>query len=434
MPMPILCLDYGLCQYVTAFAAVFTPAQGQHLVTVLLGLVLAPERRTLSGLRGKVAGAGSLSALSRFVSGAPWGASELAEAWQARFRAQLAPRIRAEHARQRAARPRRRGRPAATRVIAFAIFDDSTIAKHAQGETAARMEGVGRHYSTTAKGLVAGHSLFAGLWFVLGRRCPLPPRLYRQRAVAEAEGAPFRSKVDLAVEAVAALVPLPGTQTHVLVDAWYTCRRLWRAATARGFAITGGLKANRWLRLADPNAPGKHRRVRLSAYVAGLAPTDFAEVEWRGKRVAAHLVRTFVYKLGACQVLVVKASADAPPSTARCWATSDLTGDVATVAAYAATRWEVETYIEDGKELLGLDHYQLTRADAIERFWHLVACAYLHLDERRDALRAAGDASATLGDALRAEQAAHQRHLLEWLQDQFRQGASIDDVQHRLAA
>ena len=71
MPMPILCLDDGLRQYVTAFAAVFTPAQAQHLVTVLLGLVLAPERRTLSGLRGKVAGAGSLSALSRFVACAP---------------------------------------------------------------------------------------------------------------------------------------------------------------------------------------------------------------------------------------------------------------------------------------------------------------------------------------------------------------------------
>ena len=434
MPMPILCLDDGLRRYVTAFAAVFTPAQTQHLVTVLLGLVLAPERRTLSGLRGGVAGGGSLSALSRFVSGAPWKAAALAEAWQARFRAQLAPRIQAEHARQRAERPRRRGRPAATRVTAFAIFDDSTIAKHVQGETEARMEGVGRHYSTTAKGLVAGHSLFTGLLFVLGRRCPLPPRLYRQRAVAEAEGAPFRSKVDLALEAVGALVPLPGTRTHVLVDAWYTCHRLWRAATARGFAITGGLKANRWLRLPDPDAPGEQRRVRLSAYVAGLTPADFAQVEWRGKRVAAHLVRTFVYKLGACQVLVVKGSADAPAASARCWATSDLAADVATVAGYAATRWEVETYIEEGKELLGLDHYQLTRAEGVERFWHLVACAYLHLDEVRADLAAAGDAGVTLGAAQRAEQATHQHHLLEWLQGQFRQGASIDDIQHRLAA
>src|SRR5438128_2117170 len=145
--------------------------------------------------------------------------------------------------------------------------------------------------------------LFTVLLFVLGRRCPLPPRLYRQRAVAEAEGAPFRSKVDLALEAVGALVPLPGTRTHVLVDAWYTCHRLWRAATARGFAITGGLKANRWLRLPDPERPGEQRRVRLSAFVAGLTPADFTEVESRGKRVAAQLVSTLVYILGACQVL-----------------------------------------------------------------------------------------------------------------------------------
>ena len=145
-------------------------------------------------------------------------------------------------------------------------------------------------------------------------------------------------------------------------------------------------------------------------------------------------MRTFVYKLGACQVLVVKGSADAPAASARCWATSDLAADVATVAGYAATRWEVETYIEEGKELLGLDHYQLTRAEGVERFWHLVACAYLHLDEVRADLAAAGDAGVTLGAAQRAEQATHQHHLLEWLQGQFRQGASIDDIQHRLAA
>src|SRR5262249_23445592 len=154
---------------------------------------------------------------------------------------------------------------------------------------------------------------------------------------------------------------------------------------------------------------------RLSAYVAGLPPGAFVSVPWRGRRVAAHLVRTFVYKLGACQVLVVKEAPEAPAATARCWATSDLDADAAPAAGHAAARWEVETYLEDSKELLGLDHYQLTSTAAVERFWHLLACAYLYLDERRAHLVAAGQPDATLGDALRAEQRAHRRLLLGWL-------------------
>lgn len=305
MPVPIVCQSDALRQFAAGFAGLWTAAGALHFVTVLLGLLAAPERRTLAGLRRCVVGAGSLSALSRFCATAPWSVAALAAAWQARFREQLAPQIQAEHARQRAARPRRRGRPPPTRVTAFAIFDDSPIEKHGQGRTPRRMAGLGRHYSTVANGIVTGHSLVTGVLVVLGRRCPLPPRLYRQQAVAQAEGVPFRSKIDLVVEAVQTLVPLPGTLTHVLVDSWYTCRRLWRACRARGFHVTGGLKTNRWVRVPDAAAPAGHRRERVSAYVAGLAPADFVRVPWRGRLVAAHLVRTFVPRLGACQVLVV---------------------------------------------------------------------------------------------------------------------------------
>jgi Transposase DDE domain len=207
--------------------------------------------------------------------------------------------------------------------------------------------------------------------------------LYRQKDVAQAQGVPFQSKVDLVVEAVEALAPLPGTKTHILVDAWYTCYRLWRACLEGGFAVTGGLKVNRWLRLADPQQPGRWQKVRLSSYITQLEPRDFTLAPWRGRLVAAHLVRTFVYKLGKCQVLLVKEDPEAPPKSARCWATSDLEADAATVASYAAQRWDIETFIEDAKGLLGLDHYQITSTEGVIRFCHMVCCCYLYLDEVR---------------------------------------------------
>lgn len=434
MPIPIICLEASLRQYADSFRGVFSSPQFQHFVTVLLGLVMTPERRSLRGLVSCVAGSGSLSALSRFFTLAPWSAEEVAKGWMDRFGKRLLPQIQAEHARQRAQRPRKRGKPRPSRVTAFVIFDDTTIPKHTQGKGGRRMAAVGKHYSTSANGTVQGHSLVAGLIVLLGRRCPLPPMLYRQKRVALAEGVGFHSKVDLVVEAIRSFTPVQDTLTHILVDAWYTSHAVWRAACERGFVITGGIRVNRWLRLPDPQRPGCYRKLRLSDYIQMLGPDDFVVVPWRGRWVAAHLVRTFVYKLGAAQVLIIKATKDAPSQTARCFATSDLTADVATVASYAACRWDIETWIGDVKGLLGLDHHQLTSAEAIMRFWHLVCCLYVYLDEVRARLIVQGYSTATTGDALRHQQQAQYHLLLQWLKEQFVQGDSVDHVETLLAA
>jgi hypothetical protein len=419
-----------LRQYAESFRGVFSKPQFEHFVTVLMGFILTPERRTLTGLLSRVSQAASLSSLSRFFSEAPWLHEQLAQAWLTRFWHQLAPQVQAEHQRQRASRPHGRGRANKTQVTAFAIFDDTTVTKRVQGEGGKATKGVGKHYSTTARGTVEAHSLVVGMLTVLGRRCPLPPMLYRQRSVAEAEGVPFQSKIELVVNAIGSLSPVPDTVTHVLVDAWYSCRAVWKAALGRGFVITGGIRVNRWLRLADQD--GNWHKVRLSAYIEELKPDDFVLVPWRGRWVAAHLIRTFVYKLGAAQVLVIKENPQA--ATARCFATSDLEADVVTVASYAAQRWDIETWIEDTKELLGLDHYQLISADSVVRFWHLVCCCYLYLDEVRAQLAARDQPQATIGDALRHQQHAQYHDLLRWLKDQFSQGHSVSYVQTLLAA
>ena len=62
--------------------------------------------------------------------------------------------------------------------------------------------------------------------------------------------------------------PVPNTQTHVLVDSWFGCKRIWKAARDRGFLITSGLKCNRSLGIADPQAEGGKRWQRLDEYAA----------------------------------------------------------------------------------------------------------------------------------------------------------------------
>jgi hypothetical protein len=435
MPLPVDVVEQALGRYLGLFRDCFSRPQWQHFVTVLLALMQCEEHRTLSAFLRAVTGAGRrVDGLARFLRDAPWSAEEVAARWWEHYAQTLGPLVAAEHARQRALRPTRRGRPRKTVVTGFLILDDSTHHK----PKGRKMEGLGRHYSTGAGRAVRGHSLFTGLAVVLGRRCPLAPRLYRQRAVCQREGVPFRSKIDLAVEAIGTFEPAPDTRTHVLIDSWYTCRRVWRAAQGRGWAITAGLKANRRLRVPDPGRGPGYRS--LAAYAADLTDADYQAVDWpradgSARPVYAHLVPTFVRKLGPCQVLIVREALDQPLKEARYWATSERDADLATVVGWVARRWAIEQFIADVKEEFGTDHYQIRSARGIVRFWHLAFLGYLYLDEHRAALRADGaDPGLTVGQARGHQRRRHRRLLLDWIHTRYAEGLTPDQVDQLLAA
>jgi len=205
-----------------------------------------------------------------------------------------------------------------------------------------KMAGIGKHFSSTVGHPVQGHSMLTTLYVLptLDRRCPQTPALYRQREVCEREGVPFKSKIDLLVGQISNFEGVVDTQTHVLVDSWFGCKAVWKAARERGFHITSGLKANRSIRVADPNRAGEAGEAGeadwcwqpLPEYVAGLTKADYVLVRWpRGdigcgygkeeegqqRTVYAHVLTTRVRKLYKCHVLVVRESLSAPVSQAR---------------------------------------------------------------------------------------------------------------------
>src|SRR5690606_34437550 len=136
----------------------------------------------------------------------------------------------------------------------------------------------------------------------MGHRCPLVPQMYRNKAVCEQENVPFQSKIELMETIIAAFEPVAGTQTHVLLDSWYTAKKIWKAAKERDFLITSGLKSNRQLRIDAPASSKGWSWLRLDAYAARLSEDDFTRVAWptgSGKErwVYVHVVSTRVKKL-----------------------------------------------------------------------------------------------------------------------------------------
>jgi SRSO17 transposase len=433
MRLPIVCLDQRLRQYLTLFAGCFSQPQYKYFVTILLGLMLCQSGRTLSGLLRQVNSNISVSGASRFMSQAPWQAEDLARTWQHQFRQEMTPQVLAEHARLRRQRKNKRGRPKKTVVTGYLIGDDSTMTKR-RGK---KMGGLGCHYSGTEKKTVTGHSLVQGLYLLLGRRCPLAPKMYRQRAVCEAESEVFASKVDLMVEMIDTFEPVAGTLTHVLLDSWYTSKRIWKIARERGFLITSGLRCNRSLRIDDPQAPQGWRWQRVDEYAAILSPADWQRAPWpnqKGQRwVYVHVVSTRVKKLYCCQLVIVRGQwDDEEEEKTLYWASSDLTADLNTLLGHIATRWDVEVLFADTKELLGLDQYQLMTATAIQRFWTLVMLAYCFLDQERDRPQRQTGRHITIGDAWRQVQQTHWRHFVDWMYQCFRFGHKPADLYQEL--
>ena len=397
MPQPINIQDARLAQYLKLFSSVFSLPQWKYFVTVLLGLLHCDERRTLSALLRHVAVGVTVFGLCYFLRVAPWSLDQLTAVRQAHFYQQTAPLVAAAQAEQRAQRPRRRGRPKGTVVTGYLIIDDSTHAKrYAQAQ-----EGLGYHYSATEKKVVNGHSQFQSVYLLVGQQLPLTPRLYRRKETCEAEGVPFVSKIDMAYEEVTSFEPSPDTHTHLLLDAWYMAKRIWRAARRRGWDVTGGLKANRVMRVIDPD--GTRRWESVSKYAASLTRDDFEEVLWPTKEgdklVYAHLVKTWVRGLGPCQVLIVKLDPDDDVEHTRYWATSRLDDTLEEAVGHAAQRWTIEVLFADFKELMGGDHYQMRSAQGIVRFWALGLCLYQFLDELRATHHRLRGEHLTLGQA-----------------------------------
>ncbi len=427
MPKPIVCLSIAVCQFVELFRPCFSQRQWKYFVIVLLGLIECDGRRTLSGLLTGVGEKVSLCGLSRFFNRWHWSPAAVAQIWLRRFREQMPPQVEAEHQRQKAERPKRRGRPQATVVTGYLILDDSLHVK-LKGR---KMKGLGRHYSSTEQRVMTGHCLFTGLYVLLGRRCPLQPRLYRQKAVCEQEAVPFMSKIDLAVAEIEQFEPVEGTQTHLLIDSWFHNKRVRRAAHQRGWQVSGGLKSNRSMRLIAED--GSRTWLTLSEYAARLKPEDWQEAVWpsqQGERpVYVHSVQTWIRKLGPTLLLITCHDLENPPKSIRYWGSTLLEAEAQTVINHLAVRWSIEVLFEDNKDLLGADHYQLMSAEAIVRFWTLIACLGYFLDEQK----AIQDTCLTWGDVRRALQKEHQRNLLAWLANQFKAGLSVEQIGAQLA-
>ena len=179
---------------------------------------------------------------------------------------------------------------------------------------------------------------------------------------------------------------------------------------------------------------GSHEWLSLSQYAAHLSADDWQQVVWPshqgGQAMYAHLIPTWIRKLGPTLLLITCHDLDEPLKTMRYWGSTVMDLEAQALVDLLAKRWDIETFFEYNKDLLGSDHYQVMTANAIIRFWTLTACLLCFLEEQRALSLRPG---LTCGDIRRRIQEEHRRNLLYWLQAQFQAGVSIDQLGIQLA-
>lgn len=463
MPHPIVCQDERLRQYLQSFQALFSRPQYEHFVTVLMGQLLGEAGHTLSHLHRTVSGKKSIASLSRFFSDSPWSHQSIIEHNFSRFCREMQPKIdkMCQEMLEESKKQKRRGKRPIPFVTGYLIGDDSTMYK----PKSRKMQGIGKHHSTTHATQVIGYSLVQCLYTVLDRSCPLEPLLYRQKKTAEKEGVLFRSKVNLMIQQIQNFTPPAGTETHVLLDSWYNGKSLWKAAIGRGFQITTGIRSNRWLRVScktTPSTPNSWKWQRLDDYAASLRESAYQECPHPRnpkKKVWVHIVDTRVRKLYRCKIIIIRKNLKDPISAARFWVTSDLKADAQTCLDGISIRWDIEVFFEDMKELLGIDQYQIMTSTALLRYWTLCWIAFSFLEEVRNDLKQKKNCGeqvdsktekmkkdgkesgnyqkelhATLGQALRYVQEIHQKLFLEWVYHYALSGTPLKELHALLIA
>lgn len=144
----------------------------------------------------------------------------------------------------------------------------------------------------------------------------------------------------------------------------------------------------------------------------------------------AHAVCTWIYKLGPTLLLITCHDLDVPLQSTRYWGSRQLDLDAQALVDILAIGWQIETFFEYEKDLLDSDHYQLISAQAILRFWALVASLMCFLEEQHSSDRVQ---SLTYGDVRRSIRYPHRLNLLHWHAQSFLAGATVEQVGNQSA-
>ncbi|HXH13112.1 MAG TPA: transposase [Alphaproteobacteria bacterium] len=256
----------------------------------------------------------------------------------------------------------------------YLILDDSKTAKRGL-----MMDAVAKLKDPTTEAYIRGHHDVCAILVCREQVIPWGIRLYAKKEHCARLKFPFRKTTELAAQLIREFQAPAGVKVLVLFDAYYLCHTVVKACRAQHFHFASTLKSHRslfkpgWKLKAGRYGKNVFRRRRTTPFVLtnphGSLRYRYVDVGWLqvSKRGLLHVV--FSRKGAARKILGL--------------VTDDPTMSAAGLIQAYDRRWDIEQWIKDAKQLLGLGQYQNRSDGAAVTHLHLVCFAYALLTHLR---------------------------------------------------
>jgi SRSO17 transposase len=247
----------------------------------------------------------------------------------------------------------------------------------------------------------------------------------------------FQTKIALAAELVAAAIQHKVPFSVVLFDSWYLAEDFIAILRRRQKDWISILKKNRNLETNSfvlKDAAGKRipldgPHLSVEDLVRLLPATAYRALQLGDKTYWTFTLAVRIPALGKVR-LVISFENAALTGTYAVLVTNRVDWTAPRIITTYVQRWPIETFYQDGKELLGLDEYRMRDAEAIRKHWCLVFVAYslLHLDCLPASLNKSRLPIKTIGEACRQQAQALIEALILSASQQLAQGHKAQDV------
>lgn len=364
-----------IVKFLIALRLELSTPQMNHALTFMQGIILTDGRKTVSQIRRSTHERRDLSCMTRFLNESPWCPNRVTR----RRILFMMEKIKRQRVKKGDVRP-----------IAFLIIDDT---QSKRDRTTTRMEGLDDHFSHSDGKTVWSHCVVTSHLVSEDHSFALDYRSYFRDSYCEEHRLKFKSKNDLAIELIQDYQSPTDEHVYVLVDSWYTSKKVIDACSVKGFHLIGGLRINRKI---YPAGIG----IKISEFAAEYIQAS----DLRSVTVDGHYYKMYPYEgklsdIENAKILLSWEDEFDSSKTPFCILCTDSSLNLVTILRYYNVRWNIETGYRFFKDLLGFDQYQLLSYKGIERFWCMQFLTYNFLEHQRQEWQQ--DIPLTIGDVVR---------------------------------